>query len=83
MISAFIYLFCRSLSEIAGNKQAEGAWMGRRFPPRQEDIYVAKGQKQRDKEGGGAAGEDKEMTQAYRTDGFLSDVIIRLLASFS
>lgn len=63
MISAFIYLFCRSLSEIAGNKQAGGAWMGR-SPPLQEDIYVAKGQKQRDKEGGGAAGEDKEMTQA-------------------
>lgn len=32
MISAFIYLFCRSLSEIAGNKQAEGVWMVR-FPP--------------------------------------------------
>ena len=38
---------------------------------------MVKGQKNR------GEGEDKEVTQAWRTDGFLSDVIIRLLASCS
>lgn len=41
---------------------------------------MAKGQKYSEKGGGG---EDKEMTQAWRTDTFLSDVIIRLLGSRS
>lgn len=42
---------------------------------------MAKGQKYSEGGDGDGDGEDKEMTQAWRTDSFLSDVIIHLLGS--